>query len=130
MHIGVSTLIEGNRSAVNAELEHAAVVMVLELHFWILREMLQRSSILLTNLLTSFPSFVPSLLTNISSQSALVCGFAAIFDVIGLIASVITIAQVVTKSVEHAKTFYRAHEEFEALQASNTIRAPMTSLSP
>jgi hypothetical protein len=40
MHIGVSTLIEGNRSAVNAELEHAAVVMVLELHFWILREML------------------------------------------------------------------------------------------
>jgi hypothetical protein len=42
-------------------------------------------------------------------------------DIVGLIASVITIAQVVTEAVDLAKTFYRAPQEFEALQASRVV---------
>ncbi|MCJ1385587.1 hypothetical protein MMC17_008710 [Xylographa soralifera] len=38
-------------------------------------------------------------------------------DVVGLIASVIAIAQVVTEGVKHAKTFFQAQKELEALQA-------------
>jgi len=52
------------------------------------------------------------------------------FDVVGLIASIITIAQIVIKSVEYARTFYRAHEEFKALQASITLGAPMLLFLP
>jgi hypothetical protein len=51
-------------------------------------------------------------------------------DPVGLIASVITIAQVVTEGVKRAKTCYRAQEEFEALQVSVTIGALILSLSP
>ena len=52
------------------------------------------------------------------------------FDVVGLIASIITVAQVVIKSVECARTFYRAHEEFKELQASITLGAPMLLFLP
>jgi hypothetical protein len=44
-------------------------------------------------------------------------------DGVALIASVITIATVVIEGVQHAKTFYRAFEEFRTLQASSTLRA-------
>lgn len=39
-------------------------------------------------------------------------------DIVGLIASAITIAAVVVEGVKQAKTFYNAHEEFEVLKAS------------
>ena len=44
-------------------------------------------------------------------------------EVISLIASVIAIAKWVNEGVKHAKTFYRAAEEFEAFQASSTLGA-------
>ena len=84
----------------------------------------------LTNHFTSFPGLVPSIVTNISQQSSLVFRFAAMVDVVGLIASVIIIAYVVNEAFDHAKTFYRSPEELEALQASTTIEALMSSLSP
>jgi hypothetical protein len=52
---------------------------------------------------------------NISPQSVLVVRFAAIFDMVGLIASIITIAEVVIKSVEYTRRLYQAHEEFKAM---------------
>jgi hypothetical protein len=36
-------------------------------------------------------------------------------DVIGTVASVITLAQVVIELIKHAKTFYRAQAEFDVL---------------
>jgi hypothetical protein len=38
-------------------------------------------------------------------------------DVLGTAVSVITIAQVVIELIKHAKTFYRAQTELDALQA-------------
>jgi hypothetical protein len=42
--------------------------------------------------------------------------FAAMAEVVGLISSVITFAQVAVKGVEYAKTVYQAPQEFEVLQ--------------
>jgi hypothetical protein len=36
-------------------------------------------------------------------------------DVIGTVASVITVAQVAIELIKHAKTFYRAQAEFDVL---------------
>ena len=84
----------------------------------------------LTNHFTSFPCLVSNIVTNVSQQSILVFRFATMVDVVGLITSVVTIAYVVNKAFDHAKTFYRSPEEIEALQASTTIEALMSSLSP
>ena len=39
-------------------------------------------------------------------------------ELLGLIASVVAVAQVATETVKHTKSFLQAREEFEALQAS------------
>jgi hypothetical protein len=39
-------------------------------------------------------------------------------ELLGLISSVVTVAQLATETVKHTKSFLQAHEEFEALQAS------------
>lgn len=49
-------------------------------------------------------------------------------DPIGLIASVITIIQVVTHAVKQARSIYRAKEELETLQASNLPAYPAYNL--
>ena len=47
-------------------------------------------------------------------------------EVVGLIASVVTIAQLVIEGIKHARTFYRAQKELEALQARLSMGAPMS----
>jgi hypothetical protein len=44
----------------------------------------------------------------------LVLRYVAMVDGVALIASVVTIATVIIEGVKHAKTFYRAFEEFSA----------------
>ena len=50
-------------------------------------------------------------------------------ELIGLIASVITISQAVTEVIKRAKSIYRAQEEFEELQASRSRRLPQYARS-
>ena len=45
-------------------------------------------------------------------------------EVIGLIATVITISQAVTEGIQRARSIYRAQEEFEELQASRSRLLP------
>lgn len=40
-------------------------------------------------------------------------------EVLGIVASVIAVTHVATESLKHVATFFRAHKEFKALQASN-----------
>ncbi|KAK5248605.1 hypothetical protein LTS06_006423 [Exophiala xenobiotica] len=42
-------------------------------------------------------------------------------ELLGLISSVVTVAQLATETVKHTKSFLQAHEEFEALQAKPVV---------
>lgn len=71
---------------------------------------------------------IPALL-QITACAASIFGFVAMAELLGLISSIITITHTVVEGVRHTKAFYHAHREFEALQASITIKSRVLFLS-